>query len=53
MISIHALHDRVEIIRMTEYIYKIGQKKDKDFVVEFIREITLIFSRKNALQLHL
>ena len=31
---------------MTENISQIGQRKDKDFVLEIFREITLIFSKK-------
>ena len=46
MISIHALHEHVEIIEMTEYICKIRQTYDKDFVLEFIYKIALIFSKK-------
>ena len=44
MTSIHALDEHVEIIQMTTYIRKTGQTNDKDFVFQFIREITLIFS---------
>ena len=46
MTSIYALHEHTEIIQMTAYIRKIRQTNDKEFVFEFIPEVTLIFSKK-------
>ena len=39
MNNIHALHEHVQIIQLTDYICKIGQRKDKDFVLEFTAKL--------------